>query len=557
MDTSFDLQTALRTARHRAWIVLASIVVGLASSYVVTGLIAPTYEATSTLFVGHGDGSTASGLQESPLAQSLAPSYAALAGTMSVEAAAAQRIRLPVGKIVGHVSARTQPGLQIIWLQARARSAALAARIANAVAGALSERVASLNGGGRAAIGVSAVDPARQPAQPVSPNRSLGLVFGGLAGLLSGIGLALLRERLDRRIYTPSQAEREVGLPILAVLPALPDDVDDQDAQSRHRDDAIAEPYRSLATRIGQNGSRDETAKRILVTSTVADDDKTRVVAHVALALAEQGAGVALVEGDLRRPKLWRHFPVSGRTSLEDVLAAEQTPRLRAFGSLGCGLTVLAAVYEHNDASRILRSREFARVVEAATQAHEHVLVDAPPALASSDASVLARHADVALVVVRAGVTRASDVRTVKTTFRELGVEVNGILLEGARFPVRRRLRRLLAARPVTPGSVKEPRERVAAPPQQLQPEPDAPSAATNGRAAADPEPVETKARFGWKIETLARLVEQNAAAYPERSDEWRFTLFYLRSEAEIDGTLPKRFDSIVADSFGDLLAAR
>ena len=60
----------------------------------------------------------------------------------------------------------------------------------------------------------------------------------------------------------------------------------------------------------------------------------------------------------------------------------------------------------------------------------------------------------------------------------------------------------------------------------------------------------------GWSLDDLNRLVEERADEFPDRADEWRYTLFYLRAEADIDGTLPSKFDSLVDECFGELLAA-
>jgi hypothetical protein len=60
-----------------------------------------------------------------------------------------------------------------------------------------------------------------------------------------------------------------------------------------------------------------------------------------------------------------------------------------------------------------------------------------------------------------------------------------------------------------------------------------------------------------WNLDTLTRLVEESADGFPDRVDEWRYTLFYLRDEADIDGSLPRRFDALVEECFGDLLGPR
>jgi len=70
------------------------------------------------------------------------------------------------------------------------------------------------------------------------------------------------------------------------------------------------------------------------------------------------------------------------------------------------------------------------------------------------------------------------------------------------------------------------------------------------------PEQPEPAADAGWSLEALTRLVEESADEFPDRVDEWRYTLFYLRNEARVDGSLPRKFDALVEDCFGELLGS-
>jgi hypothetical protein len=76
-------------------------------------------------------------------------------------------------------------------------------------------------------------------------------------------------------------------------------------------------------------------------------------------------------------------------------------------------------------------------------------------------------------------------------------------------------------------------------------------------RVPSRPERSEPAAASGWSLDTLTRLVEERAEDFPDRVDEWRYTLFYLRNEARVDGSLPARFDGLVDECFGELVGAR
>lgn len=441
MENHTDLSTALQIARRRGWIAVVSVLLALGAAYGITRLIPATYEAAATIFVGGNVPQAENGLdlQYASLAQSLVTSYAELAETRAVAEEAARREGLTPGQVVGHVETESQPGLQVLKLRARAESAPLAAAVANAVAEALSERVSTLNGPASRRIGLQVIDAAAPPTRPASPRLFLNLVFGGLVGLLSGVGLALARERLDTRIRTAAQAERELGLPVLGVVPKLKRRIRRSEALARHAHPQVAEPYRSIAVALVGGAARGRKQGRILVTSARPQEGKTSVAAHLALALAEDNRRIALIEGDLRRPSLRRHFPSDKAPELNDVLYRTLDWRLPPSSNVCPGLNVLAAGKNRTDVGLILRAPEFERTLKAAVGDHDHLIVDAPPTLAVSDASVLARHADAVVIVVRAASTRADDVRAAQAAFRRLGVEVAGVVLIGGRLDPRSR----------------------------------------------------------------------------------------------------------------------
>jgi polysaccharide biosynthesis transport protein len=427
-----DLATWLQIARRRAWIVVASVALAFAAAWGVTQLIAPRYEATAMLFVA---GNTPSGepaldIQYAALAQGLVTSYAKLAETGVVTAAAARELGVPASDLEGHVEAIFQPGEQILRLSAQSTSPTQAAQIANAVAGALAARVDDLAGPGSNPVGVQLIDPAEPPAQPVSPRPFLNLVLAGVLGLLVGIAVALGWERLDTRIRTVADAERELGLPVLGTIPRLRRRLLRREALARHANQDIAERHRSLAvtlaTQIRRHGHRS-----IVLTSAAASEGKTTVASHLALALAEDNHEVALIEGDLRRPSLRRHFRQHTAPTLDDILSDDCG--LPASTTVCPRLKVVSAAESSAHAGSILRAPEFGQMLARAAENANTVIIDAPPALAVSDVGVLTRHADTIVLVVRAGSTRPDDARTALVGLKRLGAPIAGAVLVGAR----------------------------------------------------------------------------------------------------------------------------
>jgi Mrp family chromosome partitioning ATPase len=443
MNEHLDVGVALRVIRRRAWLVVVSALVALGAAHLVTGAQQRRYEATATLFIDANPAvasamapdTTATSIQLATLAQSMSTAYAALAQTRAVAVEAANRVGMPLSRVIGHVRAEGQPGVQLVRVHADATTSAAAARVANAAAQALADRASGLKGARAAHLRLDLVDPAQPPATPATPRPLLNLALGALLGLALGLGLATARERIDRRIRSASDAEASLGLPILGELPRLPRRSRRLSALDRQSIRRIADPYRALASSLmvaTENGSH----QRVLITSPGAQEGKSTTAAHLALALVQDGESVALFECDLHRPSLHRAFPETVRRPIAEVLAATNgvlSPSTQVLQ----GLKVVAPVPEDVNGLVSVRSAEFIQSLDVAGGEHGRVLLDCPPILSSSDTGALARRSDAAILVLAAGRTREEDAISATAALTRLGVPVLGVVLTGTR-PSRR-----------------------------------------------------------------------------------------------------------------------
>ncbi|MEX2556488.1 MAG: hypothetical protein WEB06_12785 [Actinomycetota bacterium] len=431
MDERFDPSSWLALARRRAWIVLLTVVAGMGGAAAVTRVMPPSYEAVATMFVGSTSpsGEPGADIAYASLAQSLVTSYRQLAETRSIALEAATRAGLEPRDVVGRVTAEAQPGVQVLSLHARAATPARAAQLANAVADALAARVETLSGAAGEHVGLELVDPAVPPRSLDSPRMAVNVSFGALVGLLVGIGVSFALESLNPRIRTTGDVQRELGVPTLGTFPYLRRRAREVDVRLWHTVPAVAEPCRSLAVTLASIAER-EGHRRILITSTRTEEGKTTVAGQLALALAEQERRTALVEGDLHRPALWRHFPPAAGARIDPAGGRSSRSPLRS-ADVSPNLTVVLS--DGKRQANSARASEFARSVSGALGDYEHVLIDAPPALAVSDTRVLAQHVDAVLFVVRAGATGANDARAALAALRQLDVKIAGVVLVGVR----------------------------------------------------------------------------------------------------------------------------
>ncbi|MFF1252974.1 polysaccharide biosynthesis tyrosine autokinase [Pseudarthrobacter sp. NPDC058329] len=261
------------------------------------------------------------------------------------------------------------------------------------------------------AVRVLPLGKAVLPTSPTSPNTKLNLVLGALIGLALGVAYAVIRRHLDRRIRQADEIERLFGVPAIGTLP-VDHRLDGKStvlevgtaAEVHEAGGAMAEALRELRTNISFLDV-DQPPRIIVVTSSVQSEGKSTVTANLAVTMAAAGENVVVVDGDLRRPTLVDVFNLVPGVGVTDVLTgtAELADVLQPWGALP-NLTVLGSGRIPPNPSELLGSRAMKNMLNALAE-DAIVLIDAPPLLPVTDAAVLSRAADGAIVVIRTGKT--------------------------------------------------------------------------------------------------------------------------------------------------------
>lgn len=261
---------------------------------------------------------------------------------------------------------------------------------------------------GSAAVTLIPGDSAVLPTSPSSPNIELNVALGGLIGLALGIGYAVLRSVLDRRVRSADDIERETGASVVGTLP-LERDLDNHrevlsfaTPDARAPRTALTEAMRELRTNL-RFMDVDNPPRSIVVTSPLPGDGKSTTAANLAMSLAAAGERVAFVDADLRRPVVASLFGLPEGAGLTDVLSGRARVQDVAH-TVGAdrNLLVLPAGRIPPNPSEVLGSQRMRELVEMLTT-HGLVIIDTPPTLLVSDAAVLSASTDGALVVVSAG----------------------------------------------------------------------------------------------------------------------------------------------------------
>jgi polysaccharide biosynthesis transport protein len=272
---------------------------------------------------------------------------------------------------------------------------------------------------------IRVVDPAMVPTTPSHPAKTRNIALAFLAGLVGGIGLALLREYLDNTVKTPDDVEKLARLPSLAVVPAFGEgaaaakrgllNVMSGNGHEKRIElvaqhlpkSQMSEAFRALRTALLLS-QPDHPPQVLLVTSALPREGKTTAAANLAVTLAQLGDNTVLVDADLRKPGIGRLLNLgtgkyaglssylAGVSSLDLVTIPHPTiPNLAAIptGPLPPNPADLLSSHRLTEAIAELRTR------------FKFIVIDSPPIMAATDAVVLSVQTDGVLLVVRSGET--------------------------------------------------------------------------------------------------------------------------------------------------------
>jgi tyrosine-protein kinase Etk/Wzc len=274
-------------------------------------------------------------------------------------------------------------------------------------------------------------------ASPVWPKRNVLLLSGAMAGVLLGLLLAGLRRPRGRGVEDPDTLEDGFGLPVLATVEKSrlqrkvrrgrrPPRVASVLAE-RHPDDAAVESIRSLRTVLqAASGPRSNV---VLISGLQPRVGKSFVSTNLAAVIGAGGQRVLLIDGDLRRGDLHQHLARPRGLGLAAVASGSVDVREAVLPTELPNVFLLPTGPLPRNPSELLLGRPFAAALEWASREFDVVLLDAPPALAVTDATVMGKHAGVTLLVLEWGVHPPREIRRGLSRFGQANVRVAGFVL--------------------------------------------------------------------------------------------------------------------------------
>lgn len=439
-----ELRDYVRVLRQHWVLIVALTLLGVAAAAGYSILQTPKYSSSAKVFVSTSGGASVSDLQQgNAFTQQRVKTYADLVTTPIVLLPVINELGLDTTgeALAGKITASAPLNTTLIEITATDTDPALAASLATSVSQSLTQVVGSIettavSGESEQADAPAAQSPVRLtlvqhaavPQSPISPNVPLNIALGALIGLALGVGTAVLRATLDTRIRNERDVELITDTPIIGGI------VFDPKAKERplivHADphSPRAESFRTLRTNLQylEPGRGD---RAFVVTSSIEAEGKSTTTANLAIALADSGARVLLVDADLRRPKVDAYLGIEGAVGLTDLLIgrAELADVVQRWGRNH--LYVLPAGRIPPNPSELLGSAQMLKVLDELKSTFDVVLFDAPPLLPVTDAAVLARSVGGAIVVVAAGRAHRQHLRGAIASLENVDAPISGIVL--------------------------------------------------------------------------------------------------------------------------------
>jgi len=290
------------------------------------------------------------------------------------------------------------------------------------------------------------------PTSPIGPRRGRNILVALFLSLAAGIGLAFLLDYLDDSVRTSDDISRHLGLPTLALIPhhlngekrkllgakgsngngiGIANPASAALITMDERNSPMAEAYRHLRTSL-LFSSAGKPPQTILVTSSQPSEGKTTTAINTAITLAQSDADVIIIDCDLRRPRLHTHFGYENSRGLTNYLSGDRDTGnlIRTFEELPRLKVITSGPIPPNPAE-LLSSNEMRNLLQFLSGKFKHVIIDSPPAISFTDASILSTLVDGVVLVAMANKSSIHLMRQFKHRVQNIGARIYGVVLNG------------------------------------------------------------------------------------------------------------------------------
>ncbi len=431
-----DLRQLLRTLRRRWKFVAVTTLLGVGGAFALLFTVSPTYQSEARVYIAAPPSGGLDAYTAAIYASQRAASYADLAHDPEL----LERVIATTGvpddwkTLSGKVSADVVPNTVILGIRATYTSPQQAQELARAEANEIVRLIAKLEAPSNKDVETPIVarlsgDASFEPAQ-IAPRPTLNVIIGLMLGFLLGVAGAVLRDLLDTSTKTPEDLIEASGTSLMAVVPfdgTVPKHPLISDpGGSRER----VEAFRVLRTNL-QYVDLDAKHQMLMVSSAAPDEGKTVTATNLAIALAQTGRRVLLLDCDFRKPRVGRLLGLENSVGLLTVLIGRGT-LADVTQSHHSGLDFIGTGPTPPNPTEVLETQAMRDLLAQLRVEYDAVIVDGPPALPVADAAIIAPMTDGVLLITRYGATKREAVRQTAHRLSAVGGRLVGAVLNMA-----------------------------------------------------------------------------------------------------------------------------
>jgi len=432
-----EFRDYLRMIRRRWVLIVMCLLTCLAIAALITITATPQYSSSARLFVSTRQTDAGDAYQGGLFSAERVTSYADLVSSRELAQDVIDDLDLKVSPadLAQQVSAAVVPETVNLELTVTDASARQAQRIAQSYAEHLAEMVRELetpSGNETAPIKATIIDAASFSDAPVSPQPLRNLALAAALGLILGIGAAVVRELLDTTIKTAEDLAEAIDASLMGAIDFDPTTPRRPLVTALSPHASRVEAFRVLRTNMQFVGV-DRSSKVFVVSSSLPEEGKTTTAANLAITLSQGGHRTALVECDLRRPRVASILEAESAVGVTTVLVGRLTLDQAMQTHEATGLDVLTSGAIPPNPSELLQSKAMASLLTELRSRYDMVIIDAPPLLPVTDATLLAAQADGTLLVVRHGRTTKEQLAHAVDRLAQVDAPVVGVVLNMVR----------------------------------------------------------------------------------------------------------------------------
>lgn len=288
------------------------------------------------------------------------------------------------------------------------------------------------------AVNVRIVDRAVVPSSPVKPRKLLNIALSILIGLGLGVGFAFFFEYLDNTFRTPDDVEEALSIPFLGIVPEIKlkegeSETDRDLAVQKKPRSTFAEAFRSIRTNLLLSSAEHKPGV-ILITSPGPYEGKSLTAINLALILVQTGERVLLIDGDMRKPRVYKVFGLDDSKGLSTLLTGHSDIKEVVFESAIPYLYLLPSGPNPPNPAELLGSGKMAEIIAELRKKFEYVIIDSPPLIAVTDSVVLSTIVDGVVIILKAGQTTKELAKRAHKNLKEINAKIIGAVLNEVDF---------------------------------------------------------------------------------------------------------------------------